>query len=386
MLTVQLLGKTALSWNGMPLEGQLSGKSIPLLYLLLQSETHFLTRDKLACYLWPDSTAEAARYNLRYNLWQLKKALPMSGDESLILTEKDGCQLNSRYPWQCDLTLIKESHIASCGNEELLYLSQLFRGDVMEGWYLKNCGEFNDLILMDRMLCERRQVELLRTLSRRYQEEGNYQLCLDMLHKITAVEPDNEDVALAIMETHIQLGDRAGAIRYYKQFEGTLWNDLNISPNNALQSLYHRLKNDDYAHSVVSQEKKAQEVVLKVHCIPQIQGSLLSEVLIALLEQVGRDIIQGLELPYLQDLRYISSELAVAYQKQTGTPLNQENSHVPDIRIINAFYALVAHLCSNGTRHLRISHHEQADELSAAALIKAAQSGNLTIEHPANRQ
>lgn len=213
-----------------------------------------------------------------------------------------------------------------------------------------------------------------------------YQLCLDTLHKITAVEPDNEDVALAIMETHMQLGDRAGAIRYYKQFEGTLWNDLNISPNNALQSLYHRLKTDDYTHTTASQAQKAQEIVLKVHCIPQIQGSLLSELLTALLEQVGRDIILGLELPYLQDLRYISSDLAVAYQKQTGTPLNQENSHIPDIRIINAFCALVGHLCSNGTPYLRISYHEQADELSSAALIKAAQSGNLTIEHHANRQ
>ena len=167
MLSIQLLGKTALRWHGKPLESQLSGKSIPLLYLLLQSETHFLTRDKLACYLWPDSTTEAARYNLRYNLWQLKKALPQCGSEPLVIAEKDGCQLSSSYPWQCDLTMIKEFQISSSSNEELLYLSQLFRGEVMEGWYLKNCGEFNDLILMDRMLCERRQVELLRTLARR---------------------------------------------------------------------------------------------------------------------------------------------------------------------------------------------------------------------------
>lgn len=384
MLTVQLLGKTALSWKGMPLEGQLSGKSIPLLYLLLQSETHFLTRDKLACYLWPDSTAEAARYNLRYNLWQLKKALPMYGDESLILTEKDGCQLNGRYPWQCDLTLIKESNIASCGNEELLYLSQLFRGDVMEGWYLKNCGEFNDLILMDRMLCERRQVELLRTLSRRYQEEGSYQLCLDTLHKVTAVEPDNEDVALAIMETYVQLGDRAGAIRYYKQFEGTLWNDLNISPNDSLQALYHRLKSGEQPRTAVSQERFSQEIALTVHCIPQIHGSLLSEVIRALLEQVGWDIVLELELPYLQDLRYISSELAIAYQKHTGRPLFQETGPIPDIRIINAFCALISHLCCDGTRHLRLFYQEQADMLSAVALTKATQSGNITIEYPAS--
>ena len=87
-----------------------------------------------------------------------------------------------------------------------------------------------------------RQVELLRTLAERYQEAGNLQLCLDTLHKITAVEPDNEEVAQAIMETYLRLGDRVGAIRYYKQFEGVLWNDLNISPNESLRELYNRLK------------------------------------------------------------------------------------------------------------------------------------------------
>ena len=30
-------------------------------------------REKLAAYLWPDSAASAAKYNLRYTLWQIKK-------------------------------------------------------------------------------------------------------------------------------------------------------------------------------------------------------------------------------------------------------------------------------------------------------------------------
>ena len=383
MLSIQLLGKTALRWHGKPLGSQLSRKSIPLLYLLLQSETHFLTRDKLACYLWPDSTTEAARYNLRYNLWQLKKALPQCGSAPLVIAQKGGCQLSSSYPWQCDLTMIKEFQISSSSNEELLYLSQLFRGEVMEGWYLKNCGEFNDLILMDRMLCERRQVELLRTLARRYQDEGNFQLCLDTLHKITAVEPDNEEVAQAIMETYVQLGDRVGAIRYYKQFEGVLWNDLNISPNESLRDFYNRLKGGENHRSALSVPPPSQEMVLAAHGIPEIPGSLLSELIAASLEQLGAELVLDLELPYLQDLRYISSELAVAYQKHTGRPLLQEIDRVPDIRIINAFHALATHLCDDGTRHLRFVYQGQADPLSDAALVKAARNENLTVEQRA---
>ena len=275
--------------------------------------------------------------------------------------------------------MIKKAQIASSSNEDLLYLSRLFRGEVMEGWYLKNCAEFNDLILMDRMLCERRQVELLRTLAERYQEAGNLQLCLDTLHKITSVEPDNEEVAQAIMETYLRLGDRVGAIRYYKQFEGVLWNDLNISPNESLRELYNRLKGGEN-HRSAPVPPPAQEVVLPAWGIPQVPGSLLSELIAAALEQLGAELVLDLELPYLQDLRYISSELAVAYQKHTGRALLQEGGPVPDVRIINAFHALVRHLSQNGGRHLRFVCQGQADPLSDAALAKAARNEGLTIQ------
>lgn len=381
MLSIQLLGKTALYWDGHPLEHHLSGKSIPLLYLLLQSDTHCLTRDKLACYLWPDSTTEAAKYNLRYHLWQLKKALPLCGEETFVVTERDGCQLNSRYPWQCDLVEIKASHIASSTNQELLRLSRLFRGEVMEGWYLKNCGEINDLILMDRMVCERRQVELLRMLASRYQDEGNYQLCLDTLHKITAVEPDNEDVALFIMETYVQLGDRVGAIRYYKQFESVLWSDLQIPPNERLRELYSKLKRGQSSQPDAAGVRLYNEVVVTAQSLPQIPGSLIADLLEGLLEQLSPAQVLELELPYLQDLRSLSSALEVAYSAHTGIPLPPGPCQVPDIRIVCSFSAFVKSICARSRACLRFVCHGEADPLSAAALGRAGKIRGITVEH-----
>ena len=380
MLRVQLLGKTALNWDGHPLEHHLSGKSIPLLYLLLQSETHFLTRDKLACYLWPDSAAEAAKYNLRYTLWQLKKALPLCGEETFVVTKKGGCQLNSQYPWQCDLVDIKHSSITSSANQELLRLSQLFRGEVMEGWYLKNCGEFNDLILMDRMLCERRQVELLRLLAGRYQDEGNYQLCLDTLHKITAVEPNNEDIARFIMDTYIRLGDRVGAIRYYNQFACTLWNDLQLSPNESLQELYSKLKGGQSSQPEVSPGRLPNELVITAQGLPQVQGSLVAEVIEGLLEQLGPAQFLGIELPYIQDLRWLSSALEAVYGAHAGVPLPPSPGHVPDVRIVGSFRALVRFICAHSKRHLRLVCCGEADPLSAAALESVGAMKEITVK------
>lgn len=317
MLNIQLLGKTALYWNGTLMETPLVGKNLPLLYLLLQCESHFLTRDKLACYLWPDSAEDAAKYNLRYNLWQIKKILPSYGDEHLVIAWRDGCVLNNRYPWQCDLAVIKALQVESCNNQELLTYSQLFSGEVMDGWYLKNCAEFNDLLLLDRMICRRKQVDLLYTLAKRYQEEGCMQLCLDTLHKVSAVEPDNEDVAQAIMEAYVELGNRIEAIRFYKQFEGTLWNDLNITPNEKLRLLYNRLRTGESTCQARFPKENSKDVLVIARGNSQIRGWLLAEILTGLLETIDEDIIFGLEPLYLQDLCYISARLQAAYEKHT---------------------------------------------------------------------
>lgn len=42
----------------------------------------------------------------------------------------------------------------------------------MEGRYLKNCDEFNESILFDRITCEKLHVELLESLAERYETIG----------------------------------------------------------------------------------------------------------------------------------------------------------------------------------------------------------------------
>ena len=98
MLEITLLGKTKISFDGEFLDKQLSTKAQGLIYLLIAHKGKFLSREKIMTYLWPDSSEDAARYNLRYNLWQLKKLIPEdSGGQALVVSDKDGCQINQKY-------------------------------------------------------------------------------------------------------------------------------------------------------------------------------------------------------------------------------------------------------------------------------------------------
>src|SRR5665647_2267641 len=164
MIQITLLGKTRICYNGELLDKQLSTKAQALIYLLIMHNGKFLSREKIMAYLWPDSTENAARYNLRYNLWQLKKLLPQDNEgETFVLSEQGGCFINSKYKFKCDLLEINQYCLAKSNIEELAYIRDLFCGEVMEGWYLKSCSEFNEIILYERIHCERIQVELLRT-------------------------------------------------------------------------------------------------------------------------------------------------------------------------------------------------------------------------------
>lgn len=73
MLRINLLGKIKIEYLGENLEPKLSNKTVAIIYLLIANKGRYLSKDKLVLYLWPDSTEEAAKYNLRYNLWLLKK-------------------------------------------------------------------------------------------------------------------------------------------------------------------------------------------------------------------------------------------------------------------------------------------------------------------------
>ena len=74
MLAVSLLGQFTVSHDGAPITiPSRNGQSL-FAYLLLHPG-QAQRRERLAALLWPDSSEESARGNLRHELWRLRKAL-----------------------------------------------------------------------------------------------------------------------------------------------------------------------------------------------------------------------------------------------------------------------------------------------------------------------
>ncbi|MDD4109251.1 MAG: BTAD domain-containing putative transcriptional regulator [Prolixibacteraceae bacterium] len=243
MLNVKLLGHTSISYKNENLTNDLGKKTIALLFLLVVNEGKYITKDKLAVYLWPESNEESSKYNVRYNLWMLNKIIPedKNGNE-LIITDVNSCTLNKEYSLNCDLLSIMKCEYENAKIEELSeVVDKAFSGDVMEGWFFNKCYDFNELILMYRMQIENKQMKILKSLSRKYYEKEQFNKALAVLKKAEQFDPNNETVAIWTLKTYSALGERVAGINYYKIFESRLWKDLNIMPNDELQSLYENL-------------------------------------------------------------------------------------------------------------------------------------------------
>ena len=243
MLSIKLLGHTEIWHNGKDISSDLSKKTIALLFLLIVNEGKYLTKDKIALYLWPESSEESSKYNVRYNLWMLSKTIPkdLKGNE-LIISDKNSCTLNNDYALDCDLMSIMK---CDCENAKIKELSEIvgkaFSGDVLEGWFINKCYDFNELILLYRMQLERKQLMILQALSKKYYKNGQLDKSLDVLKIAEQFDPNDESIAACTLKTYSALGDRVSGINYYKNFESRLWKELNIMSNDELQNLYDNL-------------------------------------------------------------------------------------------------------------------------------------------------
>ena len=232
MLTINMLGKVNITFNGVSIDDKLSQKLVALICLLVLNMDRDMSKEKIASYLWPDSKDDAAKYNLRYNLWMIKKLIPQDENgQNLIISGKNYCRINKDYNFYCDKIKLDQFKVEKQSSvDELIKLKELFKGDFLEGLYLKNCNEFNEMILFERVVCQNKQVEILKKLVDLYDEKERYEDELQILNEIMMIEPYNEIFACRIMDIYMKLGKRGDAINYYKNFEINLRKNLNISP------------------------------------------------------------------------------------------------------------------------------------------------------------
>lgn len=371
MLKIKFLGKVMIEQENLSITENLGAKALALLSLLILHYPKSMQRDKLITYLWPDSSEESGKYNLRFNLWKINSSIgkDQNGNKFLYVGRND-CRINQNYKYECDILNIKKKvpyQMASIS--ELENMRSILNGDFMEGFYFKNCNEYNEMIIAERNYYENQKIKILFRLIELYQKQRNFFLCEKIIKEFIILEPYDEEIALKIMEIYEENGKRSSAILFYKEFQKKLMISLGIQPSRELKQKYFSLKNmreskNSSQSGINIQEKKrgygrGNKVYLELSttCISKLKYYWITSFLESLEDKIDFDFyISEIEK---RDLGFIFSP----FQKEGFS------EQIPDVRIASAFLHLLGKLKIDYSIHVHIENYEDMDFFSSS-LIK----------------
>ena len=225
---------------------------------LLNMPNFQASKDSLRDLFWIDA-GEKAAYNLRFNLWNIKKYIPEVDGESFIITSGNACKINPKYPWDgSDLDKLEE--IGGDRVEELLTkIAKDGTGIIfMEHFYLKDCDDFNDWVVLERSNKERQVLNSLQRVKNHYIQLEEVSKAIIILETMRFISPFEDDILIEEMELYIKLEKHSKAVSLYKTYISWLKKEMGIGPSKRLKETYQMvLQSGSYkADKIVIEDKE----------------------------------------------------------------------------------------------------------------------------------
>ncbi|XVG96155.1 BTAD domain-containing putative transcriptional regulator [Eubacteriales bacterium KG127] len=345
MVEIKYLGITKIVLDGDDITSKFGGKTLALLSLLLVNNSGYVSKEKLISYLWPESTEDAGKYNLRYNLWLIRKLLPQDEKKNeLINSVSNGYEINGKYDFSCDvINILRDSSYREHPTDYLESLRKHFNGEFMEGFFFKNCDEYNEFIIRLRRRLEDRKTSLYFELFQRYKDSKHFEKCKLLLDELSQSEPFDEKIAWEYLDIYSSLGQKSAALIYYSEFRNKLAVNLGISPSSELVEKYKEIKGMETEKQISdSKPSDSQNYSVEISSCPNIKYFGLSIIIEKLVEKFHIDLRQYLTEEDLQTLCYIIPSSLKSYS--CCLPKEFDWAMIQDIRLARSFYSLIKNI------------------------------------------
>jgi WD40 repeat protein/DNA-binding SARP family transcriptional activator len=229
VLEARLLGQFDVRLDGKPAVISSRAAQSLLAYLLLYAGTAH-RREKLAGLLWPDTSDDNARRNLRQELWRLRKAIGpdyfRADDIAVSLVARDDLWLDTAVALRAAANGTAPDDLAEAlGN---------YRGELLPGFYeewiapererLRDVFEQAAKRLTEQLITDQRWAEVLLWAER-----------------WIALGHSAEPAFRALMLAYAQQGDKAQVAAVYQRCVNALRSDLGVEPSEQTRALYERL-------------------------------------------------------------------------------------------------------------------------------------------------
>ncbi len=251
-------------------------------------------REALAELLWRDSLGTQSRKNLRQTLWQLQAVLnSQDQSEPLLLVENDWVQLNPKSDLWLDVAIFEQTFalVQGVSGQDLdlprIHMLeeavQLYRGDLLEGWYEEWC-------IYERERLHNMYLVMLDKLMDYCETQEDFETGLIYGLRILCHDRTRERTHRRMMRLHYLAGDRASALRQYERCTTILQEELGIKPAKRTLEVYQQIRADQLSSSnltLVAAEPPIEIVIPPP--LPDLLNNLLQ------LRRVLRDVEQQLE-------------------------------------------------------------------------------------------
>lgn len=202
-----------------------------------------VAREKLAELLWAERTAEQALTNLRTVLTFLRREL----EDYLVVNRQTLAFDHSREHW-LDVAAFEQGY-AALGLDRLTPLDagrarrlgevlDLYRGDFLEGFYLRDGLGFEEWATLERERLHFLALEGLRLLATYQLETGDYRAGIATATRWRRLDPYNEEACRTLMWLHTRAGQPHLGVQAYAELRRTLQADLGVKPGPATASLF----------------------------------------------------------------------------------------------------------------------------------------------------
>ncbi len=204
-------------------------------YLIVTRQTH--TREFLADLLWEANTTHQALHNLRTLLVRIRPLLPELQVTRSALAFQPGPET-----W-CDLNIVLEE-LAS-NHDDLNQLDEalrLYRGDLLEGFFLDSTERFEEWLVLEREQLRVRVLTAYARLCQAYEEIEQWERGLSAARRWQALDLLDERAHQYILRFLSATGALGAGLKEHETYRQLLWSELGVEPEPATTALVARLR------------------------------------------------------------------------------------------------------------------------------------------------
>ena len=252
-IEIRLLGGFEVRRGALPVEGFESKKVRALFAYLLLDRGQRVSRERLAALLWPEQSDESARRNLRQAVYNLRSTLAADDEEEVVVVNQREVRINPEAGLWLDTAEFEAaagSGVSGRGEAAMQALAragELYRGDLLAGFYVKDSDPFEDWLLAQRELYRETAAGAARRLMAFYESRADWNSAIRLARRIAEIDPLSEEAHRAVMRFYALSGRRGRALAQYEELKRLLDTQLGVEPATETVALHRALLSQEVA-------------------------------------------------------------------------------------------------------------------------------------------